>query len=68
MAHPADNEIYPIGTVVRLKRTGEFAIIRKQNFLKDEKGFLHYLGEIEGREGLYCLIHDQLDLESLPLA
>ena len=66
MAHPKDYEVYPLGTVVRLKNTGQFAIIKIQAFQMNGQGFLHYLGEIEGREGLYCLIHDRLEVECLP--
>lgn len=69
MGHPKDNDIYPIETVVRIKRTGEFAIIRGHGFLKDGKGFLHYLGDIEGREttrGFFALYHDDIELEALP--
>lgn len=65
MAHPKDCEVYPVGTVVRLE-TGQFAIIKVQAFQMNGQGFLHYLGEIEGREGLYCLIHDRLEVECLP--
>ncbi len=58
MGHPKDNEVYRVGTVVRLKRTGEFAIIKVQSFLKDRKGFLNYLGIIEGRNegGFICIV------------
>lgn len=66
MAHPTDDEVYPIGTAVRRRKTGEFAIIRKRVFLREDKFFLHYLGEIENKEGLYCLIHDEVELEALP--
>lgn len=68
MGHPKDDEVYPIGTVVRIIKTGEFALIKKQTFLMDGWLFLHYLGNIEGREegALYCLIHSDLDLECLP--
>jgi hypothetical protein len=66
MAHPKDDEVFPVGTVVRIKKTGEFAIIRQVTFQKDGRGFLHYLGEIENKQGLYCLIHDQVELEALP--
>jgi hypothetical protein len=66
--HPKDNEVYPIDTVVRWKKTGQFAIIRRQNFIMDNRGFLHYLGVIEGRgDALYCLIHDDLELKALPV-
>jgi hypothetical protein len=62
-----DFDAFPVGTVIRIKRTNEFAIIRQQNFLKDRKGFLHYLVEIEDKQGLYCALHDDIDLEHLPL-
>jgi hypothetical protein len=62
-----DEDIYPLDTVVRIKRTGQFAMIKKQQFVKDGKGFLHYLARIEGRgDGLYCVFHDDVDLEVLP--
>jgi hypothetical protein len=54
-----------LGTVVRLK-TGQFAIIKQVCYLKEEKNFLHYLGEIEGKRGLYALYHDDIFLECLP--
>jgi hypothetical protein len=51
------SDVYPIDTVVRLKKTGQFAIITSHNLLnKSEFGFLNYLGEIEGRKGPYALI------------
>jgi hypothetical protein len=62
-----DEDTYPIETVVRVKKTGQFAIIKKRTFLKDEKNFLHYLAIIEDRgPGLYCIMHDEVDLECLP--
>ena len=72
MAHPKDNEIFPIETVVSLIKTGEFAIIKKQVFLKDEKNFLHYLAKIEGRDhgkedkAYYVIYHHEIRLEALP--
>lgn len=66
MAHPKDDEIWPIGTVVRIKKTGQFALIKDYGFVKDGKGFLNYYGEIEGREGQYALYHDDIELEALP--
>lgn len=61
----APNEIYPLDTVVRLKKTGELAIIRSHTKLKDE--FLHYLGVIEGRgDGLWALYHQDIELECPP--
>lgn len=64
--HPKDNEIWPLETVVRIKKTGQFAIIKEQAFQFQGKGFLNYLGEIEGRDGLYALYHDDIELEELP--
>jgi len=62
-----DEEVYPIGTIVRLKKTGQFAIIKQRSFLRDEKSFLNYLGQIEGRgEGLYAIFHEDVELEVLP--
>jgi len=60
-----DNEIYPIETVVRLKRTNEFGIIKKYTFQHEQKGFLNYLVQVEDRQGLYCWFHDDIDLEHL---
>jgi hypothetical protein len=39
------DKIFPLDTVVRIKKTGELAMIRNRTMLKDE--FLHYLGMIE---------------------
>ena len=61
-----ENEIYPIETVVRLKRTNEFGIIKKYTFQHEQKGFLNYLVQVEDRQGLYCWFHDDIDLENLP--
>jgi hypothetical protein len=52
--------------VIRIKRTNEFAIVRQKTFQKDGKGFLNYLIEIEGKMGLYCAFHDDIDLAHLP--
>ncbi len=60
--------LFPVDTVVRLKKTGQFAIIKQVFYLKDEKNFLHYLGQIEGRgNGLYAMYPDDIELECLPL-
>lgn len=65
MAH--NTEPYAVGSVVRIKKTGELAIIRRIQFLLDKKSFLHYEGEIEGRgEGNYALYHEDIELECLP--
>jgi hypothetical protein len=67
--HPKDSEVYPIDTVVRIKKTGEFAIIKDQAFLMNGKNFLHYHGIIEGRgTGLFALYHSDVELEALPPA
>lgn len=66
MPHPKDSEIYPLNSVVRIKKTGEFAVIKDHTFLKDGKNFLNYLTEIEGRpKKLYPLYHDDIELEVL---
>ena len=57
-----DSEIYPIGTVIRLK-SGEFAIVRKYTFQNHNQNHLNYLIEIEGKKGLYCAFHDEIFLE-----
>ena len=64
-----DEDVYPLETVVRLRRTGEFAIIKSRTFLSPlgDYYFLHYLAQIEGRgEGWYCVFHQDVDLECLP--
>ncbi|MBL0741363.1 hypothetical protein [Chryseolinea lacunae] len=58
---------YPVGTVVRLKKTGEFAIIVDKAYLKDEKEFLNYYANIEGRaDGRWALYDGDFELECLP--
>ena len=67
MAHPKDDQLYPIGTIVRLKKTGEMAEIKDYTFLMNRKGFLNYLGQIEGKgSAVYALYHDDIELECLP--
>lgn len=66
MAHPTDKEVYPEGTVVRIKRTGEFAIIRDHIYLSEGRNFLNYLAEIEGQKGLFALYHDAVELDHRP--
>lgn len=62
-----DEDTYPIDTVVRIRKTGQFAMIKDRCFLKDGKNFLNYLGIIEGRgEGLYAIYHEDVELEALP--
>lgn len=69
MAHPKDEEVWPLDTIVRLKKTHEFARIIDHAWLRPEipKYFLHYRIEIEDRGGPWCLIHDEADLECLPM-
>jgi hypothetical protein len=65
--HPKDDEVYPVGTVVRIKKTGEFALIKSIAYLKDGIGFLHYEGMIEGKgDGRYALYHEDVEVEALP--
>jgi hypothetical protein len=45
-----DSDAFPVGSVIRIKRTNEFAIFRKKTFQKDGKRFLNYLVEIEDKE------------------
>ena len=59
---------YDVGTVVRLKKTGEFALITDVCYLMDRKNFLNYLGVIEGRgDGKYALYDADIELECLPV-
>lgn len=59
-------EVYPIDTVVRIRKTGQFALIKQRSFL-NPTNFLNYLALIEGRgDGLYCIFHQDVDLEVLP--
>lgn len=67
MPHPKDHEVYPVDTVVRWKRTGQFALIKSHTFQQGNVGFLNYLGEIEGKVGTYALYHDDLELECPPV-
>lgn len=62
-----DEDVYPIETVVRIIKTGQLAIIKRQAFLKDGKSFLNYLGAIEGRgNGLYAIYHQDIELMPRP--
>ena len=58
-----EEDVYPINTVVRVKKTGEFAIIRKIHRFIDGS-YQHYLGEIEGKKGLYVIYHEDVELEA----
>jgi hypothetical protein len=65
MAHPQEHEVWPVNTVIREIKTGQFALIKKQARMLDGS-FQHYLVEVEGKEGQYCAIHDRWELEALP--
>jgi hypothetical protein len=65
MAHPREDEVWPVGTVIRKIETGEFALIR-QIVRHLDGSFQYYLVEKEGKEGQYCAIHDRWELEALP--
>jgi len=59
---------FPVDTVVRLRKTNQFALIKEQVFLMNHAdGFLHYMIEIEGRPGLYAGYDDDFELECLPI-
>jgi len=68
MPHPKPNEVYAADTVVRIKKTGEFARIIAPVYLMD-KAFLHYHAEIEGREpgSMWALYHDDIEFEAPPM-
>lgn len=61
MAHPRDEDVYPFGTKVYRPKTKQKGIIVDHTFLKDGKNFLHYLIKIEGKEGNYCWLHDEIE-------
>jgi hypothetical protein len=62
-----DEDAYPLDTVLRWKKTGEFVLVKKKGFQKDGRGFLHYLCQIDGKgPELYAIYHDEVDLECLP--
>lgn len=60
-----EEEVYPINTVVRFKKTGLFAVIKQVHRFKDGS-YQHYLGEIDGKEGLRVIYHEDVELEVLP--
>lgn len=70
MGHPKDDEIYPVGTIVKLKsgkHAGKKARIDKQVFRMNGKGFMYYLGPIERpSNGPYALFHSELEVVSFP--
>jgi hypothetical protein len=65
MAHPHEEEVWPVDTVIRDKKTGEFAIIR-QVIRHLDGSFQYYLVEKEGKKGRYCAIHDRWEFEAPP--
>lgn len=62
MPHPRDNELLPIGTRVFRPKTGQYGVIRKYNFQYQGTNFLNYEVEIEGKKGLYCCLHDEIEM------
>lgn len=60
-----EEDVYPPGTVVRIKKTNEFAVIRKVHRFIDGS-YQHYLAFVEGKEGLYVVYHQDIELEALP--
>jgi len=59
---------FPLGTVVRLKKTGEFALIASRNELMgNPESFLNYYLQIEDRPGLWAGYDADLELEALPM-
>jgi hypothetical protein len=67
MAQIPFEEVYPLDTIVRIRKTGLFARITFQTFLCDKRTFQHYLAEVEGKEGNYCIFHQDVELECLPV-
>lgn len=61
---------YPIGSVVRLKKTNEFALIVGYNLLMNKlETFLNYYVEIEGRgSAIWAAYNDDIELECLPVS
>lgn len=59
MDYLKDEDVWPLDTIVRLKKTHEFARIVSHTWLRPEipRYFLHYSVEIEDRgvHGAYCL-------------
>lgn len=69
MGSPKDENVDPIDTIVRIKRTGEFARISNHGWLRPEikKYFLHYEAEIECRSpDIWILYHDDIEFEWPP--
>lgn len=63
-----DEDVYPRDTVVRLHKTGEFAMVKRRVFLMGGKNFLHYEGPIDGRgNGYWAFYHQECDLECFPI-
>jgi hypothetical protein len=60
-------DVYPFDTVVRLRKTNEFAVIKQRTFLNSEN-FLNFLALIDGRaeNDLYAIYHEDIVLEVLP--
>lgn len=63
-----DEDTYPLETVVRLKKTGEFALLKKKAWLRpdQQKYYLHYEAIIEGRgnDKFFAIYHDDVEPEA----
>jgi hypothetical protein len=66
MSHPKDNELIPLGTIVRIKsgiHKGKKARIDRHVFLHAGRNFIHYECSIERpSNGPYALYHGDLQL------
>jgi hypothetical protein len=57
----------PVDSIVRLKKTGEFARIVGKNQLQNRpESFLNYYMIIENKSGIWCAFDDTIELECLP--
>jgi len=57
----------PIGSVVRIKKTNEFAlVIGKNQLMNNPESFLNYYLEIEDRQGVWAGYDADIELECLP--
>lgn len=68
MPHPKDDELIPVGTVVRIKvgaNKGKKARIDEHVFRNGDRDFMYYLGAIcKPSNKNYCLLHDELEVIS----
>jgi hypothetical protein len=68
MGRLREEDLFPLETVVRVIKTGQFAIIKDYVYQSTSKNdFQYYTGIIEGRgDGQYVLFPDEIELEVLP--